>query len=337
MPSRFIFLKGASAGLVLALLLNSLFVEAQRQDDIMFDGRDPGAIYDDTLDREYVKQEFDENYWPALKSLAVPGWGQIHNKQFKKAPVIWGATALILGNSLRYRSDILDKRSAINSRLNGFTTDEYFGEKSTLDLRFDALASRNKFRWSMAAIGFVHFFNVTDAYASAYILKSEKTHSPTKAALMSAVLPGWGQIYNKRLWKVPIVVGGLAAAGYAIWWNINEHKAPRDELFARRFGVLDGPASPTVPYVPYSAENPYYLEYFGIDDDRIFDQREFYLDQLDTAILIGVLVYAVNILDAAVDAHLRDFDIDDDLGVETSLVPAVFPNGTVGLNWSLSF
>jgi len=121
----------------------------------------------------------------------------------------------------------------------------------------------------------------------------------------------------------------LAAAGYAIWWNVDQHKIFRDELFARRFGE-------------YDIENPYNTTYRdqgfgGITDERLFQSRDFYLDQLDTAILIGVLVYAVNIIDAAVDAHLRDFDIDDDLGVETSLAPAVFPNGAIGLNWQLNF
>lgn len=333
MPARFAFWKGASVGLIWVLLLLSSTLSAQRQqqDDILFDGRDPGSILDDTLDRVYVKQEFDKNYWPALKSLAVPGWGQIHNRQFEKAPVIWAATGLVLANGLRHRRNMFEFQDEV-ARLESVPVVSVLEPPkiTPLDFRFKELNAKLNYRWSLAAVGFIHLLNVTDAYASAFILDSGKPHSPTKAALMSAVLPGWGQIYNRRVWKTPIVIGGLAAAGYAIWWNVDQHKIFRDELIARRYG-------------PYSIENPFNTTYDdgrglgGITDERLFQSRDFYLDQLDTAILIGFLVYAVNIIDAAVDAHLRDFDIDDDLGVETSLTPAIFPNGAIGLNWQLNF
>lgn len=349
MLSRFFFLKCAFYSLVVsACLFQCLGLTGQQRNnqDILFDGRDPGAIRNDSIDQVYVKQEFDKNMWPALKSLAVPGWGQIHNKQWRKAPVIWGATALVLGSGLNSRSNFIKKRDAINSRLSGFQTDEYWQEKTGLALRFDAQDARVRYRWSMAALGFVHLLNVADAYSSAYILKTEKAHSPTGAALRSAIIPGWGQVYNKRIWKVPLVAGAMATAGYFIWWNTKEHRVFRDELFARRFGRIEMNVEGATFTIPYSATNPYNTSYndlgfFGVSDERLLQARDFYLDQLDTAILVGVLVYALNIVDAAVDAHLRDFDIDDDLGTgvegTSSISPAVFPNGALGLNWQLTF
>jgi len=328
MLTRFFFLKCASSILLLtAICTCSLF--AQNEQDILFDGSDPGALLPSDTS-VYVKQEFDPKMWPALKSLAVPGWGQVHNKQVYKAPIILGSSAVLLGVGLSFRKDFLDNRAEINRRLNDGIQVEFQGT-TTLDLRFDAEQARRRYRWSLASVGFVHLLNVGDAYASAFILQSDKKHSPTKAALMSAVLPGWGQIYNGRTWKTPIVVAGLAAAGYAIWFNADRHRVLRDELFARRFG-------------DFSAMNPHDTNdgnngrgYFGIEDDRLLQARNSVLEDLDNAILIGVLVYVLNIVDAAVDAHLRDFDIDDDLGLETALVPTIFPNGTIGVNWSLTF
>lgn len=109
--------------------------------------------------------------------------------------------------------------------------------------------------------------------------------SPMGAVLRSALIPGWGQIYNESYWKAPIIWGALGVLGYFWVDNNDQYKHFRD-LYVQSI----------------DENNPN-------GNLRYYDQREFYRDQRDlTAVFIG-LSYLINILDAYVDAHLYDFDV----------------------------
>jgi hypothetical protein len=135
-----------------------------------------------------------------------------------------------------------------------------------------------------------------------------RVHSPKKAALRSAILPGWGQAYNKRYWKIPIVYTALGITGYVFFYNLDTY---RDLRFAYRAKYLaslpagQGRDSSLLPkikprYQPYSAED---IRYY----------RDEFRRNIDYSALIFIVFWGLNIVDAAVDAHLRSFDVSPDL------------------------
>lgn len=143
--------------------------------------------------------------------------------------------------------------------------------------------------------------------ADSVVLDSAKRHSPRKAALLSLAAPGLGQIYNERYWKLPIVYGGLGGLGFWLGRNVKTFRGYRD---AYRLDVDEDPTTDG--------------SYNGIDDAaQLRVRRDDAKRQLDlSAVLVGVF-YLLQIVDATVDAHLKDYDISDDLSlrVEPSLQP----------------
>ncbi|MBW3523367.1 MULTISPECIES: DUF5683 domain-containing protein [unclassified Chryseobacterium] len=134
------------------------------------------------------------------------------------------------------------------------------------------------------------------------VLKVKKLN-PTKAGLYSAVLPGLGQTYNKKYWKVPIVWGAVGTGvGIAIW-NQNQYKKYREYYVAKLNGAQNDflDRNPTLDKVA-----------LGNAQDRVKRQRDY-------AIAITGLIYILNIVDAVVDAHLYEGRKDPDL----TLAPAV--------------
>jgi len=135
-----------------------------------------------------------------------------------------------------------------------------------------------------------------------------RVHSPKKAALRSAILPGWGQAYNKRYWKIPIVYTALGVTGYIFFDNLDTY---RDLRFAYRAKYLaslpPGQGRDTTllsrvkqRFVNYSAED---IRYY----------RDEYRRNIDYSALVFILFWGLNVVDAAVDAHLRSFDVSPDL------------------------
>lgn len=127
--------------------------------------------------------------------------------------------------------------------------------------------------------------------------KIKRPKVPWKAAVMSACLPGLGQMYNGKWWKVPIVWGGLGTIGY---FMIDSHINYIDFRDAYRNRV-NGIATP----------------YDGIYTDQgLIAQRDVYRRNRDLLIIIGSVVWVLNIVDATVDAHLSSFDVSKDLSMK---------------------
>lgn len=133
--------------------------------------------------------------------------------------------------------------------------------------------------------------------------------APSKAAFYSAVLPGLGQIYNRRYWKVPIVYAAIGTGVYAYIFNDNEYDRFRSAFKRRRAGFIDDEFydinnSGIVPGEP------------DLSDEALQDAQERYQRDRDLALLVTIALYALNIIDANVDAHLKQFNVDDNLGME---------------------
>jgi hypothetical protein len=139
------------------------------------------------------------------------------------------------------------------------------------------------------------------------------SHSPKKATLYSAILPGLGQVYNKKYWKVPIIYAGAAALGYSLGFNqrlFNQHK---NELIYRQNGQFD-------------LLDPSLDRY---TDANLNELQDFYRRNRDLSYIGMFLLYALNIVDAAVDAHFFDFNVSDDLTMR--IKPDLFISGTAGI------
>ncbi len=130
--------------------------------------------------------------------------------------------------------------------------------------------------------------------------------APSKAAFYSAVLPGLGQIYNRRYWKLPIVYGAIGTGVYAYIYNDDLYNRFRDAFKRRRAGFTDDEFY-DVNNSGISPGNP------DLSDQALQDAQERYQRDRDLALLITIALYALNIIDANVDAHLRQFNVDDNL------------------------
>lgn len=132
-----------------------------------------------------------------------------------------------------------------------------------------------------------------------------KRHSPKLAAIMSSMLPGAGQVYNRRYWKPPIIYGAFAGLTYLAVKNQRDFVTFRDAY--RRVLSDSTTNSITVDGQVYSQTN-------------LQDVRNLYKRNRDLAFIFMGVLYGLNILDAAVDAHLFDFDISDDLSMRIAPV-----------------
>ncbi|MFE3846800.1 DUF5683 domain-containing protein [Flavobacterium sp. LB3P45] len=138
--------------------------------------------------------------------------------------------------------------------------------------------------------------------------------TPAKAAFYSAVLPGLGQAYNKKYWKIPLVYGAIGTSLYFYIDNNKKYHQYRD-AYKRR---LEG----------YTDDNYAYL-----DKARLIAGQKFYQRNRDLSALVTLAFYALNIIDANVDAALLQFNVGENLSVR----PIIYPNDvTLKTNVSLT-
>ncbi len=140
---------------------------------------------------------------------------------------------------------------------------------------------------------------------------------PTKAAFASAILPGLGQAYNKKYWKIPIVYGALGASMYFYLDNNKKYHSVRDAYKRRLAGFTDD-------------------QYDYLDDARLIQAQRFYQRNRDLSLLVTIGFYVLNIVDANVDAHLMQFNVNDNLSVAPDIYQTDFttrPNLGLSLNY----
>ncbi|MFD2512407.1 DUF5683 domain-containing protein [Pontibacter locisalis] len=127
---------------------------------------------------------------------------------------------------------------------------------------------------------------------------------PAKAALFSAIVPGAGQIYNKAYWKVPIVWGAGVALGYFIIDNNEKYQDFRQALVQRNRDSTD-----------VFRDDPIYGIQRSTGTQNLRYSRDFYRRNRDLTIMLSVLAYGLNIAEAYVHAHLKEFDVSEDLAI----------------------
>ncbi len=166
--------------------------------------------------------------------------------------------------------------------------------------------------------------------------------SPVKrATTLSCIFPGAGQVYNKSYWKLPFVVGGLATTIYVIDWNNRGYKRFK-KVYELRSEWERIQADPTIPTELKPAQID---EFAGSFDSNFFrDLKDSYRRNRDLSIIITAGLYLLQIVDAHVDAHLKDFDISDDLAADFSPMidyayspRSYYPVPTFGMRFTLKF
>lgn len=124
------------------------------------------------------------------------------------------------------------------------------------------------------------------------------TIDPQKSTMLSAIVPGLGQIYNRQVWKVPLYYGTFVVLGHMIYTNNRLYNIFRQSLFAE----VDG--------------NPATVNQFTqFTENSLRRNTENFRRNRDYMVIIAGAVYLLNIADAHIGAHLREFDINDELTI----------------------
>lgn len=131
---------------------------------------------------------------------------------------------------------------------------------------------------------------------------------PRKVMLRSLMLPGWGQYTNRQIWKIPLVYGLIGGVAYYAYYADTRYEGYRAAFYNSFDENEDFRFGPTPSWI-----NP------NASTDFLRSSRNFYRNRRDFLIIATVLSYALNVLDAYIFAHMRDFDVSDDLSFKPSI------------------
>lgn len=150
--------------------------------------------------------------------------------------------------------------------------------------------------------------------ATVHKMPEVKPHSAKKALILSAVLPGAGQVYNGQAWKIPIIYAAIGGLGYYTYSNYTQMKYYKDEYLYRvnHSGASLHPDDPELAATPTT---------------NVYNLYETYDKTFQLSVIISVAVYGLNLLDAYVFGHLYDFQITDDLTL--NITPELLPTSNV--------
>ena len=152
-------------------------------------------------------------------------------------------------------------------------------------------------------------------------IENEDPLRPAKAAFYSAVLPGLGQVYNKRYWKIPLIYGAIGTSIYTYDQNHKDYLRYRNAYKRRIAGYNDD-------------------EFINLiaSTDRLIDGQEFYKRNRDRSMIFILGFYFLNILDANIDAHLKQYNVNSDLTVKPYLnVAPISAQLVAGMQVALTF
>ena len=261
-------------------------------------------------------------------STVVPGYGQIYNRQYWKLPILYGTVgaglALFIHENGKYRP-LKREYEAITDRSLVRTP-----ELNALQTRMIRSNTRRQLYLGLTVASYVYF--IGDAAVN---YSTNDVSHVKKATTLACIFPGAGQIYNRSYWKVPFVVGGFASMIYCIDWNNRGY-----QRFKKAYNLLSAyEAHPEeFPDGPTDEFRGRYSASF------IRNLRNNYRRNRDLCIIVTGALYVLQIVDAHVDAHLKDYDISDDLSmnleplVDYTYVPTAGGNRPVfGFNMSLKF
>lgn len=232
-------------------------------------------------------------------SMIAPGFSQLYNRQAWKIPVLYGllGTTIALGIDQNKSYSVYKKQSDYLVAHNA--SREELDPVQTQMIKYN---TRRQLLFGAAIATYIYFIGDGAVNYDGY------TTNVKKATTLSTICPGAGQFYNKSFWKVPIVLGGFATMAYIIDFNNRGYKR-----FQRAYNLqTDGDDSTVDEFNGRYANNPEFLS----------NLRNSYRRNRDLSIILTGAFYLLNIVDAHVDAHMKNYDISDDLA-HVSLEPAM--------------
>ncbi len=261
-------------------------------------------------------------------TAVMPGYGQIYNKQYWKLPILYGA----LGTGLALYIHENKTYKPLKRQYEAYTDKSLVRtpELNALQSRMIRSNTRRQLYLGLTIASYVYF--IGDAAVS---YRTNEVSNVKKATTLACIFPGAGQIYNRSYWKVPFVIGGFASMIYCIDWNNRGY-----QRFKKAYALLaDYEQHPEL--YPDGPTDEFHGRYSA---DFIRNLRNNYRRNRDLCIIITGALYILQIIDAHVDAHLKDYDISDDLSmnleplVDYTYVPTLQGNRPVfGFNLSLKF
>lgn len=239
-------------------------------------------------------------------STVLPGYGQIYNKQYWKLPILYGTVGAGIGMFIHENNQykpLKERYDAITSISRDRTPE--------LDALQASMIRHNTRRqaYLFASIASYLYF-IGDA---AVCYRTNDVSSVKKATTLACICPGAGQIYNRSYWKVPFVVGGFAAMIYCIDWNNRGYQRFKKAYSLRAAydqALSDYNADPENVERPTGSTDEFRGRYSA---SFLKNLRDNYRRNRDLCIILTAGLYLLQIVDAHVDAHLKDYDISDDL------------------------
>lgn len=233
-------------------------------------------------------------------SAVLPGYGQIYNKQYWKLPILYGTIGTSIGFAIHQNSVY----KPLKTRYNELIADGLYRTEELNQVQGDMIRSNTKRQllWGAALASYIYFLG--DAAVN---YSTNEVSSVKKATTLSLICPGAGQVYNKSYWRVPIVMGGMASMIYVVDWNNRGFKRFKTAYALRAdFDVNPG------NYPDGVSKDEFRGRYSAT---YLKNLRDSYRRNRDLSIILTAAVYAFQAIDAHVDAHLKDFDVSDDLSV----------------------
>ena len=157
----------------------------------------------------------------------------------------------------------------------------------------------------------------------------KQKHSPKIASIMSAALPGLGQVYNKKYWKIPIIYAGFAVLAYSINFSNTRYQDYKQAYIWR----IDTSAA-TIDKYDLQLDNgePKYSE------DALLTLKDYYLRNRDLSVILTGFLYLLNIIDATVDAHFYTYDVSNNLTLSIKPVLQLYASSlTPSMGMRLTF
>ncbi|MCD7969721.1 MAG: DUF5683 domain-containing protein [Alistipes sp.] len=258
-------------------------------------------------------------------SLVVPGYGQLYNSQYWKIPVLYGTvgttTYFWFSEQKKYKKyknqydDHIWNYGMKDRVVMGTDDDGNPYVISDLEPIQHNMIKKNTARqlWMAAAVGSYIYFVGDGAvnYPGA-------TTDIKKATTLSTIFPGAGQVYNQSYWKVPFVLGGFATMAMTIDWNNRGYQ--RFKLNYNQ-AVRLGESS----------------EFPTMSAESLRTIKNSYRRNRDLCIILTGLVYALNIVDAHVDAHMKAYDISDDLTASVRVSPVLLNTNSLTMRGGSTF
>ncbi len=263
----------------------------------------------------------------SFTSAILPGFGQIYNKQYWKLPILYST----LGTSIGMWVHQQNKYKPLKQQFE-LMTDQGLKRTEEMNALQREMIKHNTLKQAFMFTTLASYIYFIGDAAVCYA--TNDVSAVSRATTLSTICPGAGQLYNKSYWRVPIVIGGFATTIYCIDWNNRGYQRFK-KAYRLRFDYDEHPE-----LYPNGSQDEFNGRYAS---SFLKNLRNSYRRNRDLCIILTAGIYILQIVDAHVDAHLRDYDISDDLSVEVTPMinyayqPGLGTTATMGMNLSFKF